>query len=181
MHPIRAFLECLLGNAEDNHLVVYGNNGYYVDRKLPLDQSTEDIAHSFLSTLFAAEEPGHDLQCRLQDIVRSYGWRDGLAERILKGIEVAVNAGAAMGGAMKDAFDKAKAVAEDFARDHPILAAELAIIIAIGILVILAPWVIEALGFGELGPIEGQSSVFDQSIRLTLHSFVGGKVAVDLS
>jgi hypothetical protein len=180
-NSIQAFLECLLGNAEDNHLVVDGSSSSYVDRKLPLGQSTEEISSSFLSTLFAAEKSGHDLECRLQDIVRSCGWRDGLAERILNGVEAAVKAGAAMGGAMKVALNKATAAATDFRREHPFLFAEVAIIIAIGILVILAPWVIEVLGFGELGPIEGKSSVSEQSIPLILHSFVGSKVAIDIS
>ena len=56
-----------------------------------------------------------------------------------------------MAQAMKDAFEKATSAAVGFARDHPVYCT----IIALGILVILAPWVIEALGFGELGPIEG--------------------------
>jgi hypothetical protein len=157
MSLLQAFLECLLGNVEDGPLVTYRPSYHIIDRKLHLDPSTEDIASSFLSTLFAAERPGQDLECRLQEIIRSYGWRDGLAERILKGIEAAVNAGGAMGGAMKDALGKAKAVAEDFVREHPILATELAILIALGILVILVPWVIAALGFGEEGIAAGKS------------------------
>jgi hypothetical protein len=59
-----------------------------------------------------------------------------------------------MGQAMRDAYDTAaQAVAEvlKFAKDHPVFVA----VVALGILVILAPWAIEVLGFGELGPIEG--------------------------
>jgi hypothetical protein len=181
MSLLQAFLECLLGNAGDGHPVAYGNNYHAIDRKLPPDHSTEDIASSFLSTLFTAEKAGHDLECRLQNIVQPYGWRDGLAERILKGIEAAVNAGAAMGGAMKDAFDKVRAVAEAFVREHPILAAELATLIAIGILVILAEWVIVALGFEAEGIAAGKSSVSDRGQQLMFPRFVGSKVAINIS
>jgi hypothetical protein len=99
----------------------------------------------------------------------------------LKGIEAAVNAGAAMGGAMKDAFDKVRAVAEAFVREHPILAAELATLIAIGILVILAEWVIVALGFEAEGIAAGKSSVSDRGQQLMFPRFVGSKVAIDIS
>ena len=53
---------------------------------------------------------------------------------------------------MKDAFDKAIDAAVEFVKDNPIFCT----LVALGILVILAPWAIEALGFGELGPIEGE-------------------------
>ncbi len=57
-----------------------------------------------------------------------------------------------MGQAMKEAFEKSVKEATDFAHNHPVYFT----LIALGILVILTPWAIEALGFGELGPIEGE-------------------------
>ncbi|KIW95157.1 uncharacterized protein Z519_03741 [Cladophialophora bantiana CBS 173.52] len=68
-----------------------------------------------------------------------------------------------MAGAIKKAYDKAYDIASEFTRDHPVLAAAILTLVAIGILVYLAPWVIEALGFGELGPIEGSFAAFWQS------------------
>ncbi len=59
-----------------------------------------------------------------------------------------------MKGPLKEAYDKAVAAAVGFARDHPVWTT----LIAIGILVVLLPWVLEGLGFGELGPIEGMLS-----------------------
>jgi hypothetical protein len=56
-----------------------------------------------------------------------------------------------MGEAMKDAVQKSTAAATEFAKEHPVFCT----VVALGILVLLAPWAIEALGFGELGPIEG--------------------------
>ena len=64
-----------------------------------------------------------------------------------------------MNGALKEAYDKAcdaaKAI-EGFAAEHPIATAVFCTVIALGVLVILAPYVLEALGFAELGPIEGK-------------------------
>ena len=45
-------------------------------------------------------------------------------------------------------------------KEHPFAIAVCVTIIAIGVLVILAPFVVEMLGFGELGPLEGMYSPF---------------------
>jgi hypothetical protein len=117
-------------------------------------QTTESLAKDILSTLYAADTNDEHLIQRLQDVVHETGWYEGLAAAVLTGLENALKAEAPMGRAMKDAYEKAKQVVEDvleFAREHPVFCA----VVALGILVILAPWAIEALGFGELGPIEG--------------------------
>lgn len=49
------------------------------------------------------------------------------------------------------AVERSTKEAIGFARDHPAYAT----LIALGVLAILTPWVIEALGFSELGPVEG--------------------------
>ena len=55
---------------------------------------------------------------------------------------------------------------EGFVKDHPIMCT----VIALGVLVTVAPWVIQTLGFcagfGELGPIEGMSFLFLRASRL---------------
>ena len=161
MSFLKAIRECLTGQDEseypktNNEKTEVGwtcNN----EKNPPPRQTTEELAASILSTLFAAEKSGHDLDRRLQDIVRSCGWYEGLAKRVLDGVVAAVKAGAAMGGAMKEAFDKATAAASDFVHEHPVFTAAVAVVVAIGILVLLAPWAVEALGFGELGPVEGE-------------------------
>ena len=63
---------------------------------------------------------------------------------------------AAMNDAYKKAFDAAMSI-EELAREHPVLTGVFCTVVALGILVILAPYVLEALGFAELGPIEGES------------------------
>ncbi len=73
----------------------------------------------------------------------------------MNGLKDAFEKGAPMGEAMRDAFERSVREGQDFARDHPIYFA----VIALGVLVLLAPWALEALGFAELGPVEGESPV----------------------
>ena len=117
-------------------------------------QTTESLAAEILSTLYAADANDEHLIQRLQDVVHETGWYENLAAAVLTGLENALKALAPMGQAMKDAYDKATQIVADvlkFGKEHPVFCA----VVALGILVILAPWAIEAVGFGELGPIEG--------------------------
>lgn len=70
-----------------------------------------------------------------------------------------------MKGPLKKAYDDAVAAAVGFAREHPVWTT----LIALGILVILLPWVIEALGFGEAGPVAGMS--FDHLFRFLMGEY----------
>ena len=63
-----------------------------------------------------------------------------------------------MAPALQTAFKKAQEEAMDLlqtAKDHPVFVT----VIALGILVLLMPAIIELLGFGALGPIEGDNLV----------------------
>jgi len=125
-------------------------------------QSTQSLAEDILTSLFNAQKIDEVLEHRFQDIVSVTSWYEDLAKAVLNGIENALKAGAPMGQAMKDAYDKAAQVIEEvfqFAKDHPVFVS----LIALGILVVLAPWAITALGFGELGPIEGTFAALWQS------------------
>ena len=137
-------------NVEDKRKLV---SAYRSPSSEPTD---EELASSILSILFTAEKPGRDIEIRLQGLVPTTGWYEGLAKHILDGLVAALNSGAVMGVAMKEAFDRASAVASDFVQAHPVLTAAMVTVIAIGILAILTPWAVEALGFGELGPVEGE-------------------------
>jgi hypothetical protein len=125
-------------------------------------QTTESLAADILSTLYAADTNDEHLTQRLQDVVHETGWYEDLAAAVLTGLENALKAEAPMGQAMKDAYEKATQIVADvfeFAKEHPVFCT----VVALGILVILAPWAIEAVGFGELGPIEGTFAAWWQS------------------
>ena len=159
MDIFKLIRQCLTGqddafpphNVDDNEKFVSGS-------KLASSELAEDeLASSILSILFSAEKPGEDLERRLRAQVHTTGWYEGLAKRILDGLIAALNSGASMARAMKEAFEKASAIASKFVEEHPVLTVAVTVVIAIGILVFLLPWAVEALGFGEFGPIEGKS------------------------
>ncbi|KAJ3050223.1 hypothetical protein HK097_008816 [Rhizophlyctis rosea] len=92
-------------------------------------------------------------------MVGAQGWTDSLARKILDGVVTLIQEGGdKMGPAMIDALEKAEEAANalfEFSKEHPEVGIGLLTIIAVGILVVMmAPWVIEALGFAELGPME---------------------------
>ena len=60
-----------------------------------------------------------------------------------------------MANAFQKASDAVDAIGE-FAREHPLWTAAVVAIVVFGILVLLAPYFLEALGFAELGPVEGE-------------------------
>ncbi len=128
--------------------------------------TTEQAACSIITVLQNAKKAGPCLEADIKSLVhQAGGWSEYLAAKILSGLEQVLKAGSQINGALKEAFDKAceaaKAI-EGFAVEHPVATAVFCTVISMGVLVILAPYVLEALGFwvgfGELGPIEGKSS-----------------------
>ncbi|KZL74389.1 hypothetical protein CI238_04415 [Colletotrichum incanum] len=115
-------------------------------------RSAQDAASEFIDILRTAEKGAMDLERRLKNIVTVNSWTEELAKYILQGVEALVRHRDTIGQIVRGAMDKSTDAAEsifEFAKDHPVFVT----IIAIGILIIIAPWVLEALGFGELGPV----------------------------
>jgi hypothetical protein len=104
--------------------------------------------------LLAAEKPGAALRAQLDGVAATSSWSEYLAGAVLEKLQAAIEAGAPVGTALADALKRALEEAYDFACEHPVLTA----ILALGVLVILVgPWALEALGFGAEGPILGES------------------------
>lgn len=159
---IQSILECLTGRCPSEKVRVdnmVNNKKYQLDLKENKARTAQDLATEIINTLYSAEKKGRDLEQALNDIVTEYGWTENLGVAILNALESAIKAGTAMSQVMKDAFDKATEAAIGFARDHPVYCT----IIALGILVLLVPWVIEAIGFAELGPVQGSYAAAWQS------------------
>jgi ElaB/YqjD/DUF883 family membrane-anchored ribosome-binding protein len=166
MNVIRGLFECLKGSVDDsvlgtpsrgqqNAFVSEKGNYHHLESSTP---STPTAATKAVLTLQSAEKAGRNLQATIEDIVtEAGGWSEQIAVSILAMLENILKAGSPLGQAMKEAYDKACEAAKslgEFIHDHPIWFT----IIALGILVILAPAVLEALGFGALGPVEGKYS-----------------------
>jgi hypothetical protein len=104
-----------------------------------------------LQALLSTEKGALDLKKTVQDIVGEYGWTENIAKVILGGLEDALKKGVQGGQVMKEAFKKVISEAPNFAHNHPYFCT----LIALGILALLLPWVLEALGFAKLGPVKG--------------------------
>ena len=166
MNIIQGLLECLKGSVDDIVLGTpsHGQQNAFVSEKgnyhhsEPSTPSTPAAATKVVLTLQGAEKAGCNLQAAIEDIVtEAGGWTEQIAVSILAMLEKILKAGSPLGQAMREAYDKACEAAKslgEFIHDHPIWFT----IIALGILVILAPAVLEALGFGALGPVEGKCS-----------------------
>lgn len=117
----------------------------------PLDEIAGDVVDTILRT----NKAGTGLKAELDAIVSPYGWKEYLAEKVLEKLGSALQgAHENLGPVIRDAYRKAWCVANDiegFVIQHPVMCT----VIALGVLVIVCPCVIEALGFAELGPVEG--------------------------
>lgn len=122
----------------------------------PPHLSTEDATSAILSALLNAEKPGPTLELTIQDLAaQAGGWSEWLAVSVLNALQKVLKEGTnLLRGAMKEAYEKARIAAEnikDFAHDHPLYTAAICVVIALGVLVILSPVVIHALGFTAAG------------------------------
>lgn len=120
------------------------------------DDDTVEAANSFIDTVFISEKNGVELRLALDEIIRTTGWKQDFARTVFEVLQKAIETVRPMGDALQESYDKVILVVDDiegFVRGHLILCA----LIALGILVLLSLWVIEALGFIEGGILEGET------------------------
>ena len=128
----------------------------YSDKDLS-QTKIQDAAQQFVNVLIDANvtDPRDlQLQKNLADTVGTLSWSENLASAVLKCLESALRNNINLGKTIELALEKAVAAATGFAKDHPVYFT----LIALGVLVIVAPWVLEWLGFAEIGIIEGELS-----------------------
>ena len=152
MDFLQAISECLFG--EKDRSITLASNDHPV-----ADPLMKQKADAIVRGLLRSSCPGDAVYRGFENgRIHCCGWRSLLAEEFLNSLISAFKKGVSMGAALQEAYDRAVGEAWEWSKEHPVWAT----IIAIGVLVIIAPWVLEALGFGELGPIEGLS--FYQSL-----------------
>ncbi|KAK4443541.1 putative HTH-type transcriptional regulator YdfL [Podospora aff. communis PSN243] len=134
--------------------------------------SPEEMATKVITTLRNAEEPGLTLVESLNDTVKPAGWSEKLAKRVLAILEETLKATGrdTWGPVLRDAYDKAVLISGEVfdklveeASAHPKLAAVVSTVLAIGVLAVLMPWVLELLGFAEEGPVAWSFAAWWQS------------------
>ena len=119
------------------------------------DDGTAQAASHFVNTLFTAEKTGPELHQALNEIVQTASLKQHFARIVFETLQKAIETARPMGIALGETYEKVIREidsVEGFVKNHPVICA----VIAIGILVVLAPWVIEALGFAEGGILEGE-------------------------
>lgn len=131
-------------------------------------KTPEEAASQILTALLSAPKPGPSLDASIRSIIHTHRpstaswntWYASLAKAIFHKIEnLLKERSTRLSGAMDDACHKASdaaATTGEFAREHPLWTAAVVAIVVFGIMVLLAPYLLEALGFAELGPVEGE-------------------------
>lgn len=169
LYSIFACLPCLAKSLKEDqderitaHAEVLGEKTPLLSPRVKIWE--EEALREAFETLLNAERGGRDLQLDLQDIVaQTGGWKEWMARAILQATIDAIECSRVMGEAMREAYEEAEMLATEmigFIEDHPVLC----MVLALGILVILAPAIIHALGFGLAGPIEGTASLKIQAM-----------------
>ncbi|CZT02741.1 related to lincomycin-condensing protein lmbA [Rhynchosporium agropyri] len=165
MDIITAIKQCLTGSSSFTSNSTFTSIRTDIKHPIfPIAPTDTELASSLLSTLFTSSKSISSLQVHLSSQIYSQNrLTTRLAQHLLDGLVHALNSGKVTGSTMREAFDKASTVAEEFAEKHPVLVAVMVTLVAIGILVLVMPWAVEALGFGELGPIEGSFAALWQA------------------
>lgn len=169
---LAAILDCITGSSNSNvaQAPLQSRETFDAKAELIVEQSDQAAAANIIDILRSAEKVGPSLQHRLKSAIGPRNWTEGIARAVLNGVIDLVQEGREkMGTAMAEALKRVEEEAVQafqFAADHPKeVIAGLVIIIAVGILVVMmAPWIVEALGFAELGPVEGSFAAWWESL-----------------
>ena len=183
MDIIKAILPCFPLESSSHRTITTAANPQIPNEKQIIYRqpstlhTDEKTALRVLSVLQTTEKsPGPALSATIDSIVHEAGgWKESIAKYVLAKLEAVIKAGEQMSPIMKKAYDWAYEEALKiigFGKEHPVFYT----VVAIGVLLFLAPYVLEVLGFGTLeaigfgleGPIEGRSSPSSSSSPCTL-------------
>ncbi|MCJ1238487.1 hypothetical protein MMC14_006476 [Varicellaria rhodocarpa] len=170
MDIIKAILPCFPLESSSHRTITTAANPQIPNEKQIIYRqpstlhTDEKTALRVLSVLQTTEKsPGPALSATIDSIVHEAGgWKESIAKYVLAKLEAVIKAGEQMSPIMKKAYDWAYEEALKiigFGKEHPVFYT----VVAIGVLLFLAPYVLEVLGFGTLeaigfgleGPIEG--------------------------
>ncbi|GIZ43088.1 hypothetical protein CKM354_000632900 [Cercospora kikuchii] len=140
---------------------IYAEKGHGHFRDEPT-KNCADTINEVLGVLLTATAAPDNATRALEEIVRDSGWWDAwTAKALLSAIEDLLRSGKEMASTMEAAVDRAVCeaakipeLAKQFAEEHPLMVGIVCAIVALGVLYIFWPAVLELLGFGSDGPIE---------------------------
>ena len=130
----------------------------------PTTTRTQDEAVTALISAFQKHEKiSHELRTAVNEIeISCGGWTEYIAQKIIETVQDIVKGGGFLLGVLDGAYKKAQAAmegVEGFVKDHPVWAAAVIAVLALGICYVLLPWVLEAVGFGQIGPRAGKGNI----------------------
>lgn len=196
-----SLLACLCGPNDENHNIDHHSRSHTLITEkpclsplpsakphssgYPTDDELSHLATKILTTLFTspALSPETDLTPLIASQVSTADWTSYLAERLLHALEDTLKKAehADWGEAVTDAYNRAVELVEEelrvlweYVKEHPyeVAAEVLLTVLALGVLARLVPTFVRVLGFGRLGPVEGESSFFLLHF-LSLWGFIG--------
>ena len=138
--------------------------------KSPIPPTDDELTAQILTLLLTAPTPtpGTDLTALITTTtdLSTTSWTSHLTERLLHALEATLKGDhATWGEAVTDAYMHAADLAREelsalweYAMQHPVeVAAEVVLtVLALGVLARLVPGIVRVLGFGRLGPVEGE-------------------------
>ncbi|KAG4425256.1 hypothetical protein IFR04_001623 [Cadophora malorum] len=131
---LAALKECLTGssnNTSQAYTAVSSSQASGI--RLPLAPShpaDTELAQSLLTGLLTSSQSTQSLGAQLSSQLTTQDFTSHLAPPLLDGLIHALNTSATIDSTMKEAFDKASGVAEEFAKEHPVLVAVMATLVA---------------------------------------------------
>jgi hypothetical protein len=178
-----SLLECLCGTKDDHTKHVAHHNYTLISEKpllepqpspyqrtIPTDDDLDRLASKILTILLEsrAPTPNTDLTPQVTSAIgiSTNDWTSYLAERLLHALENTLKGDhSTWGDAITDAYNHAVDFLKEelrelweYAQEHPYeVAAEVVLtVLALGVLARLVPAFVRVLGFGKLGPVEGE-------------------------
>lgn len=151
---------------------------YYDD---PADVQAQNAANNIVHTIATSESIDKHLRFILEDIVhQAGGWRESIATKVLSALEAVLQSDKISSAlnAMRDKAFKAAAEMKEFAGEHPVLTGVFCTIVALGVLYLVWPAVLEALGFSSLGPVEGKLQHLNDVPHRSLINVIGSWAAL---
>ena len=166
-----SMMSCL-GRNKSNYSSAINNSNLNEKAYTDIDPEAEAAASDFLDELLVANCNDDVLHLKLRNVIHAYGWTESIAEAILNKLIQALHDGVIFGQVVMDALERAQEAARNFACEHPYYTA----LIAMGVLAAITPWVLTALGFGEIGIVEGKLCLPAEKVYDT-NAWCAGSVA----
>ena len=128
----------------------------------PTIRTQDEAVKALISAFQKHEKIGHELRTTVHEIeISCGGWTEYIAQKLIETVQDIVKDGGILLGVLDASYKKAEAAmegVEGFVKDHPVWAAAIAAVIALGICYLLMPWVLEAVGFEQIGPRAGKAA-----------------------